>query len=91
MPTYDYVCDSCGKVFEVAHGMKEEGPSECGCGSKGTVHRLMSAGSGLIFKGSGFYITDYNKKSSSASSSATESKTESKPAGGCGSGCACHS
>lgn len=97
MPTYDYECQKCGKVFEVFHGMSEAGPKTCSnpkC--KGKVKKLVGAGAGLIFKGSGFYITDYKKKgkgsdssesssSSSSSSSSTSTttpaaKTESTPA-----------
>lgn len=64
MPTYEYECGKCGEVFDVLHGMSEDGPKTClkkGC--RGKLKKLISAGSGLIFKGSGFYITDYKKKS----------------------------
>ncbi len=72
MPRYEYSCSACGKTFEVNQRMSDPPLTECACGGKGTVKRLMSAGSGLIFKGSGFYITDYkNGGSGSASSPAT--------------------
>lgn len=62
MPNYDYRCDSCGHVFEVFQSMTDELISQCPeCG--GTVKRLIGPGAGLIFKGSGFYITDYKNKS----------------------------
>ncbi len=62
MPRYDYQCEKCGRIVEVTHRMSEPGPEYCECGSHGTMRRLLSAGSGLIFKGSGFYITDYARK-----------------------------
>ena len=69
MPTYEYECEKCGRVFDVFHGMSESGPDACedpDC--RGRVKRLISAGSGLIFKGSGFYITDYKNKPSGSES-----------------------
>jgi len=61
MPTYDYRCSSCGYRFEVFQGMSENQLTKCPhC--DGTVQRMISGGSGLIFKGSGFYITDYKRK-----------------------------
>ena len=58
MPTYDYLCISCTHQFEHFQSMSDDPLTECPiCGSK--VRRLVSGGSGLIFKGSGFYITDY--------------------------------
>ena len=64
MPTYEYKCDSCGYVFEEFQSMKDERLTECPkCGGK--VQRLIGPGAGLIFKGSGFYLTDYKKSNSS--------------------------
>ncbi len=66
MPTYDYECISCGLQFEVFQSMSDEPVKECpNC--KKEVKRLVGGGLGVIFKGSGFYVTDNNKKSSSAS------------------------
>ncbi|MDP6685721.1 MAG: zinc ribbon domain-containing protein [Candidatus Omnitrophota bacterium] len=60
MPTYEYQCDKCGKLFEVFQKMTDKPLSVCNNTScKGTVKRLISAGGGFIFKGSGFYSTDY--------------------------------
>ena len=75
MPHYDYRCLGCGREFEVFQRMTDPPLSECEqCGGK--LEKLMSAGSGLIFKGSGFYITDYKKNGSSpAVGSSSESKT----------------
>ena len=62
MPTYSYVCDACGHQFEQFQAVTDEPVKQCpGCGRK-RVRRLISAGAGLIFKGSGFYLTDYARK-----------------------------
>jgi putative FmdB family regulatory protein len=62
MPTYDYKCEECGHVFEVFHGMNEDPDIECPrCGSDPV--RVISGGSGIIFKGSGFYATDSGSSS----------------------------
>src|SRR5712692_3457562 len=62
MPTYTYRCRKCGHRFELFHGIKDEAPRRCPrC--KGRAARVPSGGAGLIFKGSGFYITDYRSKS----------------------------
>lgn len=62
MPTYEYKCTKCGNIFERFQGIKESPATECpSC--KGPVKRLIGTGSGLLFKGSGFYITDYRSKS----------------------------
>lgn len=62
MPTYEYQCDNCGKEFDIFQSIKDKPASVCEeCG--GHLTKLLSAGTGLIFKGSGFYITDYKTKS----------------------------
>ncbi|HOU22346.1 MAG: zinc ribbon domain-containing protein [Kiritimatiellae bacterium] len=62
MPTYDYECRQCGHRFERFQPMTAEPVKACPkC--KGRVARLLSGGSGIIFKGSGFYHTDYKKNS----------------------------
>jgi putative FmdB family regulatory protein len=85
MPTYEYECTKCKKTFEAFQSMKDDAyktcPKEKCCmktWGKGKVKRLLGAGAGLIFKGSGFYITDYRSegyksaaKSDTSSSSAT--------------------
>jgi len=66
VPTYDYQCDTCGDRFEQFQKMTDEVLKACPkCG--GTVHRLIGSGGGVIFKGSGFYETDYKKKPPPAS------------------------
>ena len=69
MPTYQYECAKCGKEFEVFQSMKDAALEVCPadlCGQKrwgrGRVRRQLGAGAGLIFKGSGFYITDYRSE-----------------------------
>lgn len=62
MPTYDYQCDKCGYSFEKFEKMSEKSTGKCPkCGGK--THRLIAGGSGVIFKGTGFYETDYKNKS----------------------------
>ncbi len=69
MPTYEYVCTKCDHRFEKFQSMKDDAMKTCPadlCGrkkwGKGMVERQMGGGAGLIFKGSGFYITDYRSK-----------------------------
>ena len=78
MPTYEYYCTSCGFEFEEFQSIASEPINICPkC--EGQVKRKISGGTGLIFKGSGFYITDYkNKKSSPASTSEEPKKKEKK-------------
>lgn len=60
MPTYEYKCLSCGTHFDAFQKMSDS-PLDVCVNCKGSVRRVVSGGSGLIFKGSGFYITDYAK------------------------------
>ena len=87
MPTYDYYCSECGKTFEVFQSIKAPKLEKCtnkGCGGK--VTRLLGTGGGIIFKGGGFYETDYRsesykageKKASDAAKKAKEKKSEGK-------------
>ncbi len=70
MPTYEYACSKCGREFEIFQSMKDPALTVCPkekCTQpkwgKGKVQRLLGTGAGLIFKGSGFYITDYRSES----------------------------
>ena len=64
MPTYEYECDKCKKHFDIFQSMADDPIKKCPkCGGK--FHRLIGGGSGIIFKGSGFYETDYKKKTGS--------------------------
>jgi len=61
MPTYDYECLKCNNIFEVSQKMSDKPLEKCPkCGAD--VRRLIGRGSGIIFKGSGFYETDYKRK-----------------------------
>ena len=61
MPTYDYQCRKCGHRFELFHSIKDDTPKRCPrC--KGRAVRVPTAGAGILFKGSGFYITDYRSR-----------------------------
>lgn len=83
MPTYQYVCNDCGHQFEEFQSISELPLTACPeC--KGHVERVISGGAGFLFKGSGFYITDYRSKSykeaakkESGGSSTPETKTSS--------------
>ena len=78
MPTYDYRCPE-GHVFEKFQKMAEKPRAKCPVCGKPAV-RMISGGSGLVFKGSGFYITDYGKDGKGPRKAETESAPESKPA-----------
>lgn len=68
MPTYDYKCTECNHVFEYFQSMNDDPLSVCPeCG--GGVKRMIGGGSGLIFKGSGFYVNDSKKSASPAKKS----------------------
>lgn len=74
MPTYDYKCLSCGIKFEYFQNMKDDLLTTCSeCG--GELKRLIGAGAGPIFKGSGFYQTDYKNKEKKPSKSKTATDT----------------
>jgi putative FmdB family regulatory protein len=103
MPTYEYACQKCGQQFEFFQSMKDQPLTTCPkekCPQKrwgkGRVKKLMSSGAGLLFKGTGFYITDYRSenykqsakkessagetKSTTSETKSTTTKSESKPA-----------
>ena len=63
MPTYEYKCNKCGHMFEVLQSMKDNPLKKCPECGKISLRKLVSGGAGLIFKGSGFYLTDYKSKS----------------------------
>ncbi len=73
MPTYVYACDTCGKQFEKFQSFKDEPLTSCPCGQEGKVRRVIQP-AGIVFKGSGWYITD-SRGSSSAVASGTENAT----------------
>ncbi len=82
MPTYEYECQRCGIRFELFQNMTDKPRRRCPeC--RGGVRRLLGAGAGLLFKGSGFYATDYRSESYRQAASAadkTVSAGDKKPA-----------
>lgn len=82
MPTYEYACPKCGHQFEQFQSMRDEPIKKCPKCKKTGVKRLIGGGAGLIFKGTGFYITDYKTKKGTPPASGGESKSsgDSKPA-----------
>jgi putative FmdB family regulatory protein len=96
MPTYDYVCDACGHQFEAFESIKADPQTQCPSCDEAKLRRKIGPGAAILFKGSGFYQTDYRSDSykqrakedkapaaSNGSSSETGSasaKSESKPA-----------
>lgn len=91
MPTYEYECSACGHVFEELQNMTDPKLTKCPKCGKNKLARLIGSGSGMIFKGSGFYETDYKKKTPpTAKDDKPAAKSDAKPAGSCGGGCACH-
>ncbi|MDR1385570.1 MAG: zinc ribbon domain-containing protein [Planctomycetaceae bacterium] len=93
MPTYDYHCDACGHEFEEFQYIKEEPLHKCPKCNKLKLRRLIGSGAAIMFKGNGFYQTDYRSESykkgesaaktnapSSAVPSGNDKKNDSKPA-----------
>src|ERR1700761_9168584 len=85
MPTYEYECEACGHRFEKFQSMTAAPVKVCPKCGKRKVKKLISAGAGLIFKGSGFYITDYrdggySEKAKADKDGGATPATESKPA-----------
>jgi putative FmdB family regulatory protein len=87
MPTYEYRCEACGHEFERFQSITAKPIRKCPKCGKNKVKRLLSTGGGLIFKGSGFYITDYRsdqyknaaKAEGGPSSEKPSEKSEAKP------------
>lgn len=90
MPTYAYRCRKCGHRFELFHSIKDDKPKRCPkCRSRSD--RVPAGGAGVLFKGSGFYITDYRsqgykdrakQESGGSSGGGSKSGGDSKPSGG---------
>lgn len=78
MPTYEYDCEKCGHHLEAFQSMKDEPLVKCPECGKNSLKRAIGTGAGLLFKGSGFYCTDY--RSSSYKSKADADKKSASPA-----------
>jgi putative FmdB family regulatory protein len=73
MPTYDYVCDACEHAFELYQSIKDDPKKQCPeCGKK-KLRRLIGPGAAIVFKGSGFYTTDYRSESYKKAAAAEKS------------------
>jgi putative FmdB family regulatory protein len=80
MPTYSYLCEGCGNEFERFQAITAKPLRMCPkCGKK-RLKRLIGTGAGIIFKGSGFYQTDYRSESYKKAEKSEKSSTEKKPA-----------
>jgi putative FmdB family regulatory protein len=82
MPTYEYICRHCGHEFDKFQSMLDKPFKKCPKCGKNTLKRLIGAGAGLIFKGTGFYTTDYKKSSSPKGTAAKSAGGEGKTSGG---------
>jgi len=77
MPTYEYACTQCGHRFEEFQSIRAEPIRDCPeCASR--VERLINGGVGLIFRGSGFYLTDYKKSSAKSDENGSSTKSDTK-------------
>jgi putative FmdB family regulatory protein len=81
MPTYDYSCEGCGHEFEEWQSFKDDPLTKCPACKKNKLRRLFGGGAAIIFKGSGFYETDYRRKDDAKKNGTPEgeSKPEAKP------------
>lgn len=83
MPTYDYACPACGHEFEVFQSMNDKRLTKCPqSGCKGKVVRKIGVGAGFVFKGSGFYITDYRSEGYKTAAKQDSAPAAAAPAAG---------
>ena len=85
MPTYDYECDACDHKFELFQSIMAEVEKKCPKCKKMKLRRLIGTGAAVVFKGSGFYQTDYRSDSYKKSAASDKSSSESKSDSGSGS------
>ncbi len=88
MPTYDYRCAECGHQFELFHSMKDAPKKKCPKCAKNALERLIGTGGGVLFKGGGFYETDYRSDSYKKAAAADKPASPAAPSTTPGS-CAC--
>lgn len=86
MPTYDYECDACGHEFELFQSITENPKRKCPACGRPKLRRLIGTGAGIIFRGSGFYATDYRSESYRKAAAADGSSASAGASGGNGSG-----
>lgn len=77
MPTYDYACSACGHAVEIFHSITDKPKRRCPACGKPKLERRISAGAGFLFKGAGFYQTDYRSDSYRAGEKAESGDTKS--------------
>ncbi len=87
MPTYEYECGACGHRFEKYQSMTEKAIKKCPKCGKAKSERVISGGAGVLFKGSGFYQTDYRSKSYKESAKKDVPKKEASAAPACSGDC----
>lgn len=80
MPTYDYECDACQHAFEEWQSFKDDALTKCPKCKKNKLRRLFGGGAAIIFKGSGFYDTDYRQKDEAKKRGTPAETGEAKPA-----------
>lgn len=81
MPTYEYACTKCGHHFDKFQSMRDEPLKKCPKCHRAALKRLVGGGAGLIFKGTGFYITDYRKKEKAPAAGDSKAPADAKPSG----------
>ncbi len=82
MPTYDYRCNACGHTFEEFQMMSDRVMRKCPECGKLKLERLIGSGAGFVFKGSGYYVTDYRSKSYDDAKKADTAEKKSSESGG---------
>ncbi|MCS5623423.1 MAG: zinc ribbon domain-containing protein [Candidatus Marinimicrobia bacterium] len=78
MPTYDYICNSCKKMYKYFQSMSDDALTKCPECKKDSLRRVISGGTGLIFKGSGYYLTDYKNQKDNPDKKDSGSKKQDK-------------
>ena len=81
MPTYDYQCDACGHAWELFQKITDDPEKKCPDCKKNKARRLFGTGAAIMFKGSGFYETDYRSESYKKGASDEKKKTDGKDSG----------